>query len=218
MKRFPVIFFLLLLGTTVICQEQSVTTTQKTWRPVHSFGDFSISASPDILLNTPNGAQFAAGIKLRTFISKKISFDSDLVFGHDYIHGGPGLLGIPLWLIFWGGGTNDNGHEQSFQEFLIKAAIVLLSAEHLSYHFPLKNTADISPNLSLLRYKSSYKYGDYSNPSFAGEQLSYAVGIELNKYFGQMQFSPYAEINPGNTDHIPGYNLGIYCGYYFPIK
>lgn len=74
------------------------------------------------------------------------------------------------------------------------------------------------PMLVCLRYKSSYKFGDYSNPDFAGEQFSFALGVEMNRYMKRFVLSPYAEVNVGYSDHIPGYNIGVYCGYYFPVK
>lgn len=217
MKTCLLVLTILYLSTSMYCQEPA-TPKQTNMLPVHRFGDFSISGSANLLLKTPNGVQFAGGIKLRTFLSKKISFDSDLVFSRDYIHGGPGLIGIPIWLLFWHSGDNSDDEGMPIQNILLNAALILLSAEHVSYHIPVKNVLDISPYISLLRYKSSYKYGDYSNPDVAGEQFSFALGVELNKYLNRFVLSPYAELNVGYTDHIPGYNIGVYCGYYFPVR
>ena len=92
---------------------------------------------------------------------------------------------------------------------------MVLSAEHIAYHIPVKSILDISPYTSLLRYKSSYRYCDYTNPKYAGEQFSFALGVEINRYFNKFQFSPYVEYNVGYADHISGFNAGVYCGYYF---
>lgn len=218
MNRYLFVFYIIFYSATTYCQEQPGVTDRRYNPPIHSFGDFSISGSPNILLKTPNGVQFTGGIKLRAFVSKRISFDSDLVFGRDYIHGGPGLIGIPIWLIFWHSGDNEKDEGMSLQQFLLSAAFIALSAEHVSYHIPIKNATDVSPYVSWLRYKSSYKFGDYSNPDFAGEQFSFALGVEMNRYMKRFVLSPYAEVNVGYSDHIPGYNIGVYCGYYFPVK
>ena len=95
---------------------------------------------------------------------------------------------------------------------------MVLSAEHVAYHIPVNSTLDISPFMSLLRYKVSYKYGDYSNTKYAGEQFSFALGLEINKYLNRFQLSPYVEYNVGYADHISGFNTGVYCGYYFLRK
>lgn len=145
-----------------------------TTRNRHRPGELIVSASPNILLKTPNGVQMAGGIKIQVFLGKRFSLDADLVFGRDYVHSGPGLIGLPLCLIasgsifkneevsFW----NDEG---SLTDFLFSVAVIALSFEHISYHIPMKNNLDISPYLSLLRYKYAYEYGNYSDPNFTGE-------------------------------------------------
>jgi hypothetical protein len=65
----------------------------------HSFGDICLYGSPDILFNTPNTVQFGGGIKFRLFLAKRFSLDADMVFARDYVHGGPGVIGIPIWLL-----------------------------------------------------------------------------------------------------------------------
>lgn len=189
----------------------------------HRSGDLIASASPNVLYNTPNGIQMAAGIKLQVFISKRFSLDADLVFGRNYVHAGPGLIGLPLGLIAMGnvfvnGSALFDNYEGSLIDFVFSLAAIAFSFEHISYHIPMKNNLDISPFLSLLRYKSAYEYGNYSNPDFIGEQFSFASGIQVNKYFGRFLVSPYAEYNVGYKDHIHGYNFGIYCGIHFPYK
>jgi hypothetical protein len=181
----------------------------------HQSGDIILSVSPNILFNTPNGVQIAGGVKFQMFLSKRISFDADLVFGRDYLHTGPGIIGIPVGLLL---GTGSEIESDSFSDFLFYAAMIALSFEHISYNVPVKSDMDISPYISLLRYKYAYEHGNYSDPNVKGEQLSFALGLQLNKYFGRFVLSPYAEWNMGYMDHISGFNVGVYCGIYFPVK
>ena len=76
-----------------------------------------------------------------------------------------------------GGNVEDDGGSVPFSDFLFIAAGLILSAEHISYHIPVKGSTDISPYLSLLRYKSAYEYGKYSNTNMTNEQLSFAAGL-----------------------------------------
>ena len=110
------------------------------------------------------------------------------------------------------------GDEGDLQDFLFAVAAIALSFEHISYHIPVKDNLDISPYVSLLRYKYAYEHGNYSDNDFIGEQMSFASGVQINKYFGRFMLSPYAEYNIGYKDHIPGFNFGVYCGIYFPTK
>jgi hypothetical protein len=191
-----------------------------TTKNIHRSGDFIASASANVLLKTPNGQQMAAGVKMQLFLGKKFSVDGDLVFSRDYVHFGPGLIGLPLGLLAMGSENGvlfgDNG--DGLTEFLFSIAAIALSFEHISYHIPLKNKLDISPFVSILRYKYAYKYGDSSGTNYIGEQLSFATGVQFNKYYGRFVLSPYAEYNIGYKDGISGFNLGVYCGIYFPAK
>lgn len=215
MKRNLLVSVFLLISSSLFCQEIMTDSSQQINYPAHILGDFSIAASPNILFNTPNGTQFAGGLKLRMFLGTRISFDADIVFGRDYIHTGPGIVGIPLWLLFLSPRGISSSDESTFSGVLLAIITMVLSAEHVAYHIPLKSKLDISPYISLLRYKSSYKYGDYSNPKYAGEQFSFASGLEINRYFKRFQLSPYVEYNVGYADHISGFNTGVYFGYYF---
>ena len=183
--------------------------------PAHFLRDWCISGSPNVLFNTPNGTQFAGGLKVRVFLGEKFSFDTDIVFGRDYFHAGPGIIGIPLWLFFLGPNGLSTNEESTFTGVLLAISSMILSAEHLAYHIPVTNTLEISPYVSMLRYKASYVYGDYYNPDYAGEQFSFALGLELNKYIKRFVVSPYAEWNIGYKDHLSGFNTGVYFGYYF---
>jgi hypothetical protein len=176
----------------------------------HPGNRFIFSVSPDVLLNTPNGNQFAAGIKAQIFINEKFSFDADMVFSRDYFHFSASAIGISLFLI----GTSIS----SGSWFPLATMLLALSAEHISYHFRFNENLDIAPYLSFLRYKFSYRHDDPSNPEFAGKQYGFAAGLQINKYIGRFVLSPYGEYNLGYKDHISGFNTGIYFGILLPHK
>jgi hypothetical protein len=218
MKGFLLVVALCLFSSSIYSQDEPEFISQKYARPDHYFGDYTLSGSANLLLKTPNGVQFAGGLKVRSFLGKRLSFDSDMVFGRDYFHAGPGIVGLPLWIFFWRMGSENYNEETSFRDLLFKIAVIVLSAEHVAYHIPATNTSDISPYLSLLRYKSSYKFGESSNTLVTNEQFSFALGLELNKYFNRFTVSPYAEFNIGYIDHKQCFNVGVYCGYYLQVK
>jgi hypothetical protein len=87
MIKVILIITLLVAWSGSFCFAQNEANNQGFILQNHSFGDLSISASPTIFFNTPNGVQLAGGLRLKFFMSKRISFDTDLVFGRDYIHG-----------------------------------------------------------------------------------------------------------------------------------
>jgi hypothetical protein len=211
MNRFLIVFSFIILSPGVFSQEMYPAQNRKYTLPEYAFGDFSISVSPNLLCNTPNGMQLAGGLKMNAYICKWISFDADFVAGRDYFHFGPGIAGIPLFMLFLSGGIQENISGL----LLLEVFIIALSAEHVAGHIPIKEIIDFSPYVSLLRFKYSYKYGEYNSFDYAGDQVSYAIGIQLNKYFNRFYISPYAEVNAGYEDRIPGYNIGIYCGFYF---
>jgi hypothetical protein len=216
MKRPIMILILISISYVAICQENTGSAPQVSGGISHSLGDLSFALSPNILLNTPNGIQFAGGLKIRIFMGKRFSFDSDLMFGRDYIHGGPGIIGIPIWMFFIGSGME--AEESTFSDFLFKLAAMALSVEHTAYHIPVARRTDLSPYISLLRYKSSYEYGIYTETNRTNEQFSFATGLELNKYYKRFLLAPYVEWNIGYADHVSGINAGIYCGMFFPNK
>ncbi len=217
MKKAILFLVLVMTCSVLLCQTSDNAAYQRFSVPAHGYGDLSISVSPQILFNTPNALQPAGGLKLRIFMGKRISFDSDVVFGRDYIHGGPGIIGIPVWiLILGGGGIGDE--DRPFSDLIFIAAAMLLTAEHISYHIPFKGSAEISPYISFLKYKSAYEYGHYSNTNRTNEQLCGTLGLEVNKYFNRFLLSPFIECNLGYIDHNPQVNAGVYCGIYFPNK
>jgi hypothetical protein len=182
----------------------------------HGKGQSMLLFSPTVLLNTPNGVQIAGGIKYQLFLSERFSMDADFVISKDYWHLGPGLIGLPLGLLFISQSSAIDS--DSWFTFLFGVAAVVLSFEHMSYHIPVNSNSDISPYVSLLRYKSSYEHYTRSDTTFVGEQLSFAAGVQINKYFGRFVFSPYGEYNLGYKDLVSRFNVGVYLGIYFAGK
>jgi hypothetical protein len=223
MKKFKLVLIIFQFCSCLVTYSQFEYYKPDTTRNNHRAGELIVSASPNILLNTPKGVQFAGGLKFQVFLGKRISIDADVVFGRDYIHAGPGIFGLPLCLIasdsfFRNQEFSFGDGEGSLTDFFFSVAIIAMSFEHISYHIPLKYYVDISPYLSLLRYKYAYVYSNPSDTEARGEQFSFASGVQLNKYFGRFVLSPYAEYNIGYKDHISGCNIGVYCGIYFPYK
>lgn len=216
MKKVFIITILATACQIAFCQTNAGSETVESGVLSHTLGDISFGVSPNILINTPNGIQFAGGFKMRIFMGNRFSFDSDLMFGRDYIHAGPGIIGVPIWMIFARSGIGDE--ESSLSDFLFKIAAMALSVEHTAYHVPVGQRTDLSPYISLLRYKSVYEYGVYSETNRTNEQLSFATGLELNKYFKRLLLAPYVEWNIGYVDHISGFYAGVYCGMFFLNK
>ena len=215
MKEAVLITFLTTICGIAICQTNMHPKKKITDDAYHSAGDFSISGSPSVLFNTPNGTQFAGGAKMRIFVGKRLSFDTDIVFSKDYFHAGMGLIGIPLALLCFGTTSDD---ESSFSTLLGGIVAIAISLEHTAYHIPISLESDLSPYVSLLRYKFAYEHGVYNDPNVVNEQFSCAAGVELNRYYSRFILAPYFEFNIGYRDHLPAFNAGVYLGYYFPVK
>ena len=174
----------------------------------HSKGQSMLMASPNVLINTPNGVQFAGGIKYQLFFGNRVSLDADFVFGKDYFHLGTGLIGLPIGIL-----AIEEGGE--WWSFLFGLAAMALSFEHISYHVPVTPDLDISPYVSVLRFKNSYEFNSNSDTTFIGQQFSFATGIQIYRYFGKFVFSPYCEYNLGYKDLGSRFNVGVYLGIYF---
>jgi hypothetical protein len=180
----------------------------------HDPGQSILSFSPTVLLNTPNGIQLAGGIKFQLFLSERLSIDADIVLSNNYFHLGPGVIGVPIGFL----GLTSDDEDAPLSSFLFSVAAIALSFEHISYHIPVTTELDISPYVSLLRYKSSYEHSDSSDPDFIGEQLSFATGVQMNRYYGRFVLSPYGEYNIGYKDLDSRFNIGVYLGIYFRGK
>jgi hypothetical protein len=203
-----IVFIIFLMSVSVLLKSQEPRITD------HRFGQSILSFSPTVLLNTPKAAQLAGGIKFQLFLGKRFSIDADIVFSRDYLHLSPAIIGVPLGLF----GLSSDNENSSLRSFFFSVAALALSLEHLSYHLPVSSDLDLSPFLSLLRYKIAYDRYEAMNPDFVSEQFSFASGLQLNKYYRWFVFSPYAEYNIGYRDHKSGINAGIFLGIYFRGK
>lgn len=213
MKRFRLSLYLFLFAATLSGQSLDSLNSQTFTQNTHSKGDASVSLSPNILINEPNGAQLAGGLKLRVFISKRISFDADFVVGRHYTHSDwMGLLGLPFWYLYYKGADHSYQGQASDLIFIF---VMLLSGGHTAYHFPVKNFVDISPYVSILKIRD---YKPWDGGKLEGSSGACTIGLEINKYFKRFMLSPYAEYLYGYSDHLAGFNAGIYCGIYFPRK
>jgi hypothetical protein len=183
----------------------------------HSKGERSISLSPQILVNTPNGLQFAGGLKTRFFISNHISLDADMVFGCNYGHFGPGIVIVPF-LLMQPDALSSGTDSYTIGEFFVFMTFYVLSFEHISYHIPLKKYTDLTPYVSLLRFKSAGEEEFPANDETGSGQVTFATGIEFNKYLGRFVLSPFVEYNVAYTGHFQGINMGVYFGICFPSK
>ena len=216
--KFSVLIIVMLFSQTAFSQlDYYVPKETITEKPVEDFnrhfaGEKKISLSPNIITIPDFGSRLAGGLKFQVFLGKRLSLDADLIVGKDYIQGGPGIIAIPFWLLFFSQSGFESDNFGSFTEFLIMVAAGVLSFEHLSYHIPLKNDWEISPFVSLLRFK---QFTPPENVNSYG-QLSFATGIQMDKYFGRFFISPYAEYNIGYSDGVSGFNAGVGFGISFP--
>jgi hypothetical protein len=179
----------------------------------HFPGEKKISLSPNIITSPDFGTIMAGGLKFQVFLGKRLSLDADFVVGKHYLHGGPGIIAVPFWLLFFSQSGLESDEGFGFKDFLFMVVAGVLSFEHLSYHIPLKNDLEISPFVSFLRYK---QYTPTEDINADGGQLSFATGIQMDRYFGRFFISPYAEYNIGYSDGISGFNAGVGFGISFP--
>ena len=95
---------------------------------------------------------------------------------------------------------------------------MLIALEHLAYHFPVKNFIDISPFISALRCKLLKTYNEELPLCKNDLPPAFAVGVELNKYFGKFFISPYAEYSMTYDGKVKGFTFGLNAGYYFKYR
>lgn len=222
MKKLYLIFWMCLFSLKFFGQSSEGVNTSAFNTTKHSFGDASVSLiCPNVFFDSKQGTFFGGGLKLRMFVGKRLSFDSDLVLGRDYTHFGPGIIGLPLWYIAISSGFNsqhDDGQTQSLAGFLFMGAVMVLSAEHFAYHIPVGVTTEISPYVSLLRFKQLKQLiapkNDSSNDAFA----NCALGVEINQTIGRFIFSPYLDYEMAYSGISRGMSLGFSFGYYFHAR
>ena len=217
LKKMLLIITILLNTLTLVSQPDNTEDLHPLNYTVHSRGDASISLSGNRMMNDPFSSQFGGGVKIRMFLGKRVSFDSDLVLGKDYVHFGPGIIGLPLWILGaeLGFSSDEDG---SFGWFLFELAAMALSAEHIAFHFPVQSNTDISPFISVLRFKQINTDDINTTPEDNYAHASFVAGLELNQYFKRFVLSPYAEYNIAYDGYIHGFNFGLNFGYYIPVR
>lgn len=218
MKKLLFTFSIFLLSVVMVAQIQDEPELLNSGQTVHSKIDVSISASPDILFNTLNGNIIAGGLKIRVFVGERFSFDSDIIFGRNFMQLAPGIIGIPAVLLGYELGFGTEEEDQTFAEFLIMGALIVLSVEHFAYHIPVKGYTDISPYVSLLRFRQFTNVANSENADGVEGSACFAVGLEVNKYFKKFILSPYADYSIGYSGPIRGFTCGINFGYYLSNK
>lgn len=218
---FRITLFLSFLLVVLSANAQDSLNRSNNISSMNAKGDMILSLSPSVLVNTPLETQFASGFYFQLFLSPHFSVDADLMFGRDYAHFGPGTIVIPIWLLILA--TNDApgfdpfflGNGDNFKTFLGFLALTALSFEHVSLHFPMSESSEISPYLSLLRYKYASSPSYRSDSNKVSSQFCGAIGVHYNKYVRSFVISPYIEYNVGYTDKKTGINAGINCGFKF---
>ncbi len=218
MKKLLLTFSIFLFSVVLVAQIQDEPEQLNSGLTVHSKRDVSISASPDILFNTLNGNIIAGGLKLRVFVGKRFSFDSEIMFGRHFMQLAPGIIGIPAILFGYELGFGSEVGDKTFTEFIIMGVLMVLSVEHFAYHIPVKGYIDISPYVSLLRFRQFTNVANSENADGVEGSACFAVGLEVNKYFKKFILSPYADYSIGYSGPIRGFTCGINFGYYLSYK
>jgi hypothetical protein len=210
MKKILIVFILFAISEYLPGQTDSNVVFLSGNRTDHIYKDAGFALAPVLRYNSSEGTSIAGSFKMRMFLGKRFSFDSDITLGKDFVTFGPGLLGIPFWLL---GFPSESGDGYRFGELLIIGAMVLLTAEHTAYHIPLKNYTDLSPYISLLRLQAAMN-DNPDNPYSGSDKICYAFGLELNKYFNKFVFSPYVEYNQAYGSSYGHIFAGAYFGLY----
>jgi hypothetical protein len=210
MKQYTLTFTFILVSVILTGQDSLRTDTLPTGRTFHVYKDAGISFAPTYRYAASEGSSMAGTLKMRMFLGKRFSFDSEISIGKDYLTFGPGLLGIPCWLLLFPSLDED----MSFDEMIGVAILAALTAEHVAYHIPLKKYTDLSPYISLLKFKTYYGSYKDAHPDTWEDQVCFAIGIELNKYFNKIVLSPYVEYNQGYGNPHGFMYTGVYLGFY----
>jgi hypothetical protein len=214
MKNLAIICLAVLFSISISAQTMNDSDNQNLNRIVHSKKDVVVSLSGNMVFNNPYSSVFAGGLKTKMFLGNRFSLDADLVFGKDYVHFGPGIIGIPLWL-FCNEISFSSEEKGSFGLFLFSITMMALSAEHIAYHIPVKDNIEISPFISMLRFKQLYIKNIQTSSADNAAHASFASGLELNRYYKRFIISPYLEYNIAYDGYFRGFNMGINVGYYF---
>lgn len=218
MKKLLITFAISIFSVVLYAQIQDETANLNLNKTIHHKKDVSISASPNFLLNTLKGDILAGGLKIRMFVGERVSLDSDIMFGSNFMQLAPGIIGIPAILLGYQLGFGSEEEDKTLTEFVIMGVLMILSLEHVAYHIPVKGKTDISPYVSLLRYRQFRNVATSLNDDKIEGSACFAVGLEVNKYFNKFLLSPYADYSVGYAGPIRGFAFGINFGYSFSYR
>jgi hypothetical protein len=212
MKKLSPFFFLIALYLPAHSQTESIINSDQS-SPWHKKTDLIIALTPALVHDVQGSSGLSGGLKLQFFLGERFSLDADIVANNGYVHFSPALIGIPLGLI----GLSEE--EQTFRMFFLSLAGIALAAEHFSIYFPLKKDMELSPYISLLRYKirwsNDVEFYEVAPEGSADQQFCFATGLQLNKYFGRFLISPYADYSIGYNDHLSCFQAGVHLGIQF---
>lgn len=205
MKNLYLTIFLLFLGGMLYAQIRDESVNEIPDRITHQEGDFYIGTG--FLYNTnspdyPSGTAFL--LNGRVFVSKRFSFDGDIVFGREYMHMGVGIIGLAF--AFAGNILGD-----SVSDWGLPAIMILLAAEHFAYHIPVSKNFEIAPHIGLLRY---IKTKNYATPEHDTLRMNgFVAGVEFNCYFYRFLLSPFVEYSHSYENRFQSFQVGLYLGY-----
>jgi hypothetical protein len=213
-------YIFLLLLTLIFWQCQAQYRTRNYYSYLYEQGNISLGVGPVVLVDTKAGSPYAGAFSMQYFLGSRYCVKTDLVIGNNYVHMGPGLLGIPFWLIFNYSKPSENYfynlsdlREMAFEvmSFII---FTTLSFEQMSYHIPLSKNSDVAPTISLLRL--TFQPSDTNKLTYdSGTHLGGVIGCRYNHYLGRFVFSPYAEYAMFYDNNRYSFNLGITASYLF---
>jgi hypothetical protein len=183
---------------------------------MHEVRDWTLSISPNYI-NHPNAyPRVVGGLNSMVFLGKYFSLNANVAAGQGYFHFGPGIIGVPAIIIAGGNMLLENS---DMEAILIWAVMLGLAFENFNIHIPVTSHFEISPYISLLRFK-------YIEEGYGGNgedwNLNMVGGIRLNIFTSDRFFiSPYMEATrdwANKTRGIWGVNGGLHAGFYFKGK
>jgi len=180
---------------------------------MHELRDWTISASPTYAYH-PNGfPRVVGGLNSMVLLGKYFSLNANMAAGPGYIHFGSGIIGIPAIIM---GGGDIIFADLEFEAFIIWAALLALAFENFNIHIPLTSILELSPYISLLRFK-------YIKEGYGGQGFDWNVnivgGVRLNIFMTDRFFiAPFVEAIRDWGQRGRGFwgvAGGIHAGFYF---
>jgi len=205
MKKLKLTVFLLFVWGMLYAQIRDEANNGISHKVTHQEGDFYIGTGFLHYNSSPNYSSGKAFLlNGRVFVSKRFSFDGDIVFGREYMHMGVGVIGLAF--AFAGNILGD-----SVSDWGLPAILLLLAAEHFAYHIPVSKNFEIAPHVGVLRY---IKTKNYATPEHETLRMNgFVAGVEFNCYLDRFLLSPFAEYSHSYENRFQSFQLGLYLGY-----